>query len=184
MNAQILDSPKFLDIALSEINAKLKLEFSWLNEAFGRAERYTKRLGDKIIEYPAIYSSGNHYIELFPDLKIGNFSFVISDQFDIKETKYQAINGSSEIEFIFWFDFRAVYPNNFETRNVVNAIYDVMDFFNKTSFSKSDIMISSYDTRVDEIYKGFSHNEIKDQFSMRPYGCFKIKTKIYLKETC
>lgn len=193
MIPQTLDSPKFLDIALSEINAKLKLEFSWLNEAFGRAERYTERpkdgnykdvTGYGIITYPAIYSGNNQYIKLFPDLKIGNFSFVISDQFEIKETKYQAINGSSEIEFIFWFDFRAVYPTNFETRNVVNVIYDVMDFFNKTSFSKSDILISSYDTRVDEIYKGFSHNEIKDQFSMRPYGCFKIKTKIYLKETC
>lgn len=184
MTAQTLDTPRFLDIALSEINTKLKTKFSWLNEAFGRAERYTEKQDDKIIEYPAIYSSGNQYIKLFPDLKIGNFSFVISDDFEIKETKFQGINGNSDIEFIFWFDFRAVYPNNFETRNVMNVIWDVMKFFNETSFSKSNLTINGYYTQVDEIYKGFSHNEIKDQFSMRPYGCFKIRAKIYLKETC
>lgn len=193
MTAQTLDSPKFLDIAINEINDKLKLKFSWLSEAFGRAERYTETSKDGnykeatgygIIEHPAIYSGNNHYIKLFPDTAIGNFSFVISDEFQITERKFQSINGSSDIEFIFWFDFRSVYPNNYETRNVMNVIYDVMKFFNETSFAKSDISVSSYDTRVDEIYKGFSHNEIKDQFSMRPYGCFKIKTKIYLKETC
>jgi len=186
MNAQTLDSPKFLDIALVEINAKLKLKFSWLNEAFGRAERYTEhhKDGNTLIEYPAIYSGNNRYIKLFPDTSIGNFSFVISDEFQITERKFQSINGSSDIEFIFWFDFRSVYPANFETRNLINVIYDVMKFFNETSFAKSDIAVMYCDTRVDEIYKGFSHNEIKDQFSMRPYGCFKIKTKIYLKETC
>lgn len=193
MNAQTLDSPKFLDVALVEINTKLKNIFPWLNEAFGRAERYTERpkdgnykeaTGYGIIEYPAIYSGNNRYIKLFPDASIGNFSFVISDEFQITERKFQSINGSSDIEFIFWFDFRAVYPANFETRNLINVIYDVMKFFNETSFSKSDIAVMAYDTRVEEIYKGFSHNEIKDQFSMRPYGCFKIKTKIYLKETC
>jgi hypothetical protein len=134
MTAQTLDNPKFLDIALSEINTKLKIHFSWLNEAFGRAERFTERKDDRIIEYPAIYSGNNHYIKLFPDLKIGNFSFVISDEFSVNTTKFQSIKGNSDIEFIFWFDFRAVYPSNFETRNVINVIYDVIKFFNDTSF--------------------------------------------------
>jgi len=184
MTPQILDTPRFLDIALSEINTKLKVKFSWLNEAFGRAERYTEKQSDKMIEYPAIYSGSNNYIKLFPDASIGNFSYVVSDEFEITERKYQSINGSSSIEFIFWFDFRAVYPETFETKNVMNCIWDVMKFFNETSFATVDVMVESYNTSVEEIYKGFSHNEIKDQFAMRPYGCFKIKTKIYLKENC
>lgn len=184
MTPQTLDSPKFLDIALNEINDKLKLKFSWLSEAFGRAERYTEKHQDSISEYPAIYSGNNQYIKLFPDATIGNFSFVVSDSFEVKEIKYQAINGTSNIDFVFWFDFRSVYPENFETRDVMNVIWDVMKFFNETSFSNCHINVQGYDTRVDEIYKGFSHNEIKDQFSMRPYGCFKMTTKITLKEMC
>lgn len=81
-NAPIYPNPILADEMIAELQQVLVANFGWLDAAFGRCQKITRKAasGHTII-VPNVYCGGwnghgeNDYIEVSPDSKIGNFCF-------------------------------------------------------------------------------------------------------------
>lgn len=191
MAEPILDDPKYIDLALDEINTKLKEQFSWLNNAFGLAERkfmFRSNPNDPRFNahdtYPAIFKGGDqeNYLSLLPNTDYGNFSF-----WDIEEDREEISKESRFIKrkvgIVFWFDYRDIYTD-WEQKSINNVKYDLVEnFFGFMYFSKSVVSIYSINERSENIYKTYYHKEINSQFLMRPYGGLRINMEIMINKT-
>ena len=58
----------------------------------------------------------------------------------------------------------------------------LFDAFNKMRVSGCSIKALEFLEGADSIYKGFNHEEVKEQFLMRPYGGFKIIADLVIKQ--
>lgn len=168
-----------LDLAFLELQVILKGGLPWLKTAYGKAE--TKVFNDEKQKEvaPAIYSGGNDYQKLFPDEHLGNFSFF--NTVDGRETAFerQGSEGKADFSLIIWFDFKTVYPNTHEQRNVRHVIKQVTDLLRKSALVNSSIRIGKVFEEGKNIYKEYSDKEIETQFLMRPYGGFRLEGLIH-----
>lgn len=130
------------------------------------------------------------YIRLFPDDTLGNFSF-----FDL--TDEQRIDGYAVktpgkniykfgADLVVWFDFRTVYasPADWKAYSVANVVQQVSDILQTSQIAGVNIEIERYRYSVENVYRGYDHKEIANQFAVRPYGCFRIETTITYKKQC
>ena len=113
--APVIDNPVMLDRIIGEIQYGLVENVSWLDVAFGRAQRLTKIQEGKRVVTPNVYCGGwnghgpNDYIEVSPDSKIGNFSFFeIEDPQSITAGPW-AREITAPFGLIVWFDLTRVY---------------------------------------------------------------------------
>ena len=71
-NAPVIPDAIMLDAALALVQTSLA-ELSWLDVAFGKAQRMVKKVGNQQIITPHVYCGGwnhhgvNDYIEVMPD---------------------------------------------------------------------------------------------------------------------
>lgn len=174
--------PQLIDKAFEEIRSVLTASLPWLNYAFGKAEtRPIYEDGRKEIA-PFVYTGGLDYKKLFPDSHLGNFSFfTIKDGHDL-DVERQAIEGDAEFSLIVWFDFRKVFPDDHERRNVRHVINLVLTVFRTSAFGYSSVKMNQVFEDGANIYKGYSDKEIDNQFLMRPYGGFRLSGKIKYNE--
>lgn len=185
-----LVDPKMIDLVFSEIQTSLTTKLTWLDGAYGKAQRL-KRIKDKRqVIYPAIYTGttqGKGYEDASPSEHFGNFSFFVTyDPEDI--VMNNRINADLKTTFglIFWFDFRKIYESDWKQRTIDNVKAEVLQFFRTTSFRRSQITISRFYEDAENIYKGFTDKEIDNQFLMRPYGGFRIEgvVKYFENQNC
>ena len=171
----VLVDPKLIDVALSEIQTILTTELSWLDHAFGKAQRLKRDDGAKTVTYPAVYIGVKDYLPAFPDSHIGNFAF-----FDIQDGE-EITNGRQTVDFeanfglIVWFDYRSVYSADWQERSIDNVKAEVIEVLKNAVLSQSSISLVRSWERSESIYKGYTDNEVDRQFLMRPYGGFKIE---------
>ena len=202
MNPQTLTSPVLEDAALLLVQTKLEDGLSWLTTAYGRASRFVQRSGNigeayypagREIVSPVVYgesSTGEDYIRLFPDDTLGNFSyFDLTDEqrIDSYATKSPAKNiYKFGADLVVWFDFRTVYPSpaDWKAYSVANVLQEVSDVLQESQIAGVSIEIERYYYSVENIYRGYDHKEIANQFAARPYGCFKIATTITYRKQC
>jgi len=194
LTPQTLTSPVLEDAALLLVQAKLDAGLSWLTTAYGRAHKLIRKDGDnRNIYFPAVYatsSTGTDYINLLPDSELGNFSFFdLTDEQRI-ESYAVKVPGKNIYKFgadlIVWFDFRTVYPSpaDWKAYGVANVVQQVSDVLQTAQITGVNIEIERYRYSVENIYRGYDHKEISNQFAMKPYGCFRIETTITYKKPC
>lgn len=185
LTPQTLTSPVLEDAALLLVQAKLRAGLPWLTEAYGRAQKF--------IQSPVVYANsadGLDYISLFPDSEKGNFSFF--DLTDDQRIDSYAVKtpGKNIYKFgadlIVWFDFRTVYPSpaDWKAYSVANVVQQVSDILQTSQIAGVNIEVERYRYSVENIYRGYDHKEIANQFAVRPYGCFRIETTITYKKQC
>lgn len=172
--------PKLIDVALLEIQAALTDNVSWLNHAFGKAQRLTEVKEKRQVRFPAVYIGKEDYLKVFPDSHIGNFSF-----FDVEDGQEVAHMGGRRVQdyktkmgLIVWFDFRTVYESDWERRTVENAKSEVIDAIKAMTLVHSQIRMTKTWERAEKIYRDYTDKEIDNQFLMRPFGGFRIDMDI------
>ncbi len=191
-NAPIIPNPVMLDAVIGEIQQGLTDNISWLDAAFGRAQRLTKMVNGKRIVTPNVYCGGwnghgpNDYIEVSPDSKIGNFSF-----FEIEDP--QTIVGgpwAREIKtpfgLIVWVDLTRIY-NTDVNRNTERLKAEILRVLNgRANWHLTDgrIVVNRIWERVENIYKGYTLSEIDNQFLMHPFWGIKIDGLLEYNELC
>lgn len=182
-----IENPKLIDKTIGEIQDGLIANIGWLNNAFGRAQRLVKSIDGKKHYTPNIYLSGNNYFPVSPDSKIGNFSFFyLEDPQDLQEDIYPGTTGDiySDFSLIFWFDLRTIYNdvNNHNTEELKAQILKVLNggFLMRTGRMK----INKIYELAENIYKGFSLDEIDNQFLMHPYAGFRFTGELVVFENC
>lgn len=188
-----LASPQLEDAALLAIQTVLESRLSWLSTAYGRAQRLVEEREGRLVYspgYPAVDPTGKEYIPLFPDERKGNFSF-----FDLRDEQAVESWGKKDVNkslfrfnasLIVWWDFRTVYPSpadwkQYSTANVVREVFDALA---RVSTPFVSVVADRYFENVENVYRSYTHNEVKNQFAMRPYGCVRIDLQIGYTPEC
>lgn len=173
-------SPVLLDDVLSEIQTALATELTWLDSAFGKAQKLKRKMSDgREMTYPAVYAGQKDYLNVFPDSHIGNFCFFdFDDGDDLTYYGRKSFDTKRSFGLVFWFNLQEIYPSDWTRRTTEHIKNDVLGFFKDTAFAKSEVMITGTFEEATNIYKGYSGKEIDNQFLMRPYSGLRVEGKI------
>ena len=179
----VLVDAKLIDKALIELQSSLTSKLTWLDHAFGKAQRLKKLVEGKVVVYPGVYVGKEEYLNVFPDGHIGNFSFFdIEDGEELDYRSRQNIHTEAKFGLVVWFDYRKVYPADWKSRTIENVKAEVMAALKTTSARNSSIRLTRFWERSENMYKGYTDKEIDQQFLMRPYGGFKLEGTITFSE--
>lgn len=171
----VLDDPKLLDVALMQIQSALVSGLSWLDHSFGRAQVIKESKNKKVIISPAIYVGVKEYRSAFPDSHLGNFTFFdVSDKITVLRASRSNTEFEANIGLILWFDYRKVYPVDWQTRTIENIKDEVFAVFRGFAMTGLQPVIKTTSERANNIYKDYTDKEIDGQFLMRPYGGLRI----------
>ena len=181
-----------LDLHLGEIQKGLVDNLTWLDAAFGRAQRLTKEMNGKRIVTPNVYCGGwrghgeNDYIEVSPDSKIGNFSFFEIDDPQTIDAGPWAREVKAPFGLIVWFDLTRVYgtADNRNTEKIKAEILRVLGGRAGWHLSEGRIIINRIYERAENIYKGYTLSEIDNQFLMHPFGGMRFDGVLEFSEYC
>lgn len=189
MDAPIIINPKLADAVIKNIQEGLKANLSWLDVAFGRAERIVKQIDGRNLYLPAIFTGDGHnpneYIELSPDAQIGNFCFfwLLDPQ---RITWRPKIPGTVRAPFalIFWLDLRKVY-NQKDNRNIMSLEAEVLKVLNgRFLMPTGSLSIDKIYHLAENIYREFTLTEVDNQFLMHPYAGFRLEGELIYEEPC
>lgn len=191
-NAPIIPNPVMLDKVLGEVQNGLVNNLTWLDVAFGRAQKLTKKVNNKTIITPNVYCGGwkghgeNDYIEVSPDSKIGNFSFfIINDPQEITPSVWDR-HYRTPFSLIFWLDLRKVWQSQTkrDTEYLKAQIIQVINGRKTWRLSEGRIEINRCYEQAENIYRGFTLSEIDNQFLMHPYYGMRFDGIVEYDELC
>ena len=178
-------NPQLLDRVIEVIQTALADNLPWLNFAFGKAERLKKDIGGRIYYMPNIYIGKNDYAEISPDDRtIGNYAFMTVD-----EPQYvDWVNGQSNsmkayISVIVWVDMRTVEPTDERNKELVKR--DILRVLNgKVHLKDGTFRISRIYEKAENIFEGFTLDEIDNQFLMHPFCGWRFWGEVEITDIC
>lgn len=175
-----------LDGAIGCMRKGLSENLGWLDHAFGRAERLVKRDAEgRRVYLPAVYAGNGEYMDVSPDAGIGNFCFFTVD--DPQEVDWQAnlsVGIKTVFSIIFWFDYRSV-CNDASARDKEAVKKEILDALNGGFWMKTgSFKITRAYELAENIYRGFSLDEVDNQFLMHPFGGFRFEGVLSVTESC
>lgn len=180
-----ITDPQLWDYVLSPFQIALEGGLTWLGAAYGKAERRTRERDGLQIIYPAVYANAKDYLNVMPDGHLGNFTFFnIQDGWDVQtlSRRFRVLNATASL--IGWYDFRTIYPLDWEERTNQHVIFAVLDAIRYTTAAGMSWEVIQIWEQGPNIYEGFSSPEIDNQYLMRPYGGFRIDIQISFDENC
>lgn len=180
----VISNPELIDRVIADIQKGLADNIGWLNYAFGRAQRLVKAINGKSYFTPNVYAGGNEYLEVSPDANIGNFCF-----FQIDDPQYMdwqpKIRGAIRCGYslIFWHDLRTIPGTDGRNTEIVKA--EVLKVLNGGFWLKSGrVNVTRIFEQAENIYRGYSLDEVDNQYLMHPYAGFRITGELYINESC
>lgn len=180
----VIQNPELVDRVIADIQKGLVENLGWLDHAFGRAQRIAKVINNKKYFVPSVYAGGNEYLEVSPDANIGNFCFFQME--DPQTMQWQpGIRGSitSNYSLIFWFDTGKI--TGAENRNTEFVKAQVLKTLNGGFWLRSGrINVTRIYDQAENIYRGYSLDEIDNQFLMHPYAGFRLSGDLFINESC
>lgn len=178
-------NPELFDLVIADIQKGLADNLGWLNRSFGRSERLVKMIGGKRYYTPNVYAGGNEYLPVSPDAKLGNFSFFVVD--DPQTVDWQpGIQSEWKAPFsiIFWFDMRTI-TNDANNRNTEAVKAEILRVLNGGFWLRSGkITIKRVYEKAENIYRGFTLDEIDNQFLMHPFAGFRFEGEMSIEQPC
>ena len=177
--SQVLDQPKLIDATIATINTKLLTSLSWLGNAYGRCKRRRPAKDDSVRpKYrPTVPGQGLEEIVLFPDQHLGNHCFFyLLDGHEINaDVSVMKPTARTRGSIIFWYDIRDVYPSDWATRNDMNVARDVLEILRTMTVQRSVLVWTAIHVEPQNVYAGFSWEQVDEIHYMRPKGCFRIE---------
>lgn len=194
INAPVIPNAVMIDKAIGEIQDNLASGLPWLNAAFGRAQRLARKMPTgKTLYTPHVYCGGwnghgpNDYIEVMPDAFFGNFCFfTVDDPHQIDWLKNSEMTQRVPFSIVFWFDCRTLF-NDPQIRNTEYVKAQILEILNGRAgflLQSSTIKIERIYERADNIYRGYSHDEIDNQYLMHPYAGFRFEGVMEVDTPC
>lgn len=183
-----LSDPQLIDNTLAGVNTALLSGLTWLDNAYGKAQRLVENFEGRNQFYPAVpvqSSLNREYLKLFPDDKLGNFVFWDVRDPERSETfpgEYYYSNVRAGL--VVWGNLEKVYPTTFQTKSVENVKREVLDKLTTMFVLGGHIKHVETVHRVENIYPSYNHNEIDSQFLMLPYFGFRVECEIRIRVVC
>lgn len=181
-----------LDKVIGEIQEGLVDGLSWLDVAFGRAQRITRMVEGRKYILPNVYCGGwkghgpNDYIEVSPDAKIGNFSFFAVEDPQALGVGPWARTITAPFGLVFWFDLRKAFNSatNRNTEYLKAQALHLLEGRDGWHLPGGRVTINRCFEQAENIYRGYSLNEIDNQYLMHPYGGFRLEGTLMFDEYC
>jgi len=179
------ESPALFENVAIEMRTKLLAHFAWLTNAYLVAERRVRRYEDgRELRYPGVQVKGTEYLNLLPDAHLQNHSYLDrtgNDSIDYHRARSQV---QTEMGLIFFFDYRDLYPTEWESSTIERVKSDVLNFFAATSFTTAQIKPIRFLDTAAGIYQDYDYWEINSQFLMKPYGALRVDLSINYFQNC
>lgn len=193
-DAPVISQPVIADKVISEIQQALKVNLSWLDASFGRAQKVTRMIDGKRYTLPNVYVGGldnrgaDDYLELSPDSKIGNFCFFeIADPQTIEWQLGQPMQVTTPFSLIFWFDLRRIFHSG-TNRNTETLKNDILTILNGRGGwhleSGERIELNKCYEDAKNIYRGYNIDEIDNQYLMHPFAGFRFEGTMRISQPC
>ena len=192
VNAPIDERALMIDKAIAEMQKGLAERFEWLDAVFGRAQRITRVINGKRVVVPACFCGNwrghgeNDYIEVLPDSKIGNFVFFEVDDPETIDGGVWGRSITAPFSLVFWGDMNVLN----EAAGIRNG-YIAKDYFLKFlegrygwALSHGRVTVSKIWERAENIYKGYSLDEVDAQYLMQPYYGLRVEGTLKVDEAC
>lgn len=180
----VIPGATMFDLTIADIQKGLIENIPWLNYAFGKAQRLGKKIGDRIYYTPNVYSHSNEYIPVSPDSGLGNFCF-----FNIEDPQTLIVDPglradiSTKVSIVFWVDLRTI-PGA-ENRNTEAIKNELLQALNSKIWIKSGrLKLGQIWERSENVYKGYTLDEIDNQFLMHPYYGFRFEGTLTIQQPC
>lgn len=180
----IKSEPKLFDNVIAEIQQGLANNLMWLNFSFGKAERLVKQINGRKYYTPNVYLGKNEYVLIAPDSGLGNFSFFVLDEpQDVEWAIGDRTHLSTPFSLIVWFDIRTIEQN--DERNTEYVKQKILQLLNGGLFLRNGrITINRIYEKAENIFKGFSLDEIDNQFLMQPFAGFRFEGEMHVETEC
>jgi len=180
----VLTNPQLIDKVLYDIQVGLKENLDWLSYAFGKAQRLVKIISGKKYFTPNVYAGKESYIEVSPTSDYGNFSFFFID--DPQEMIWNPrVQGKLSVNYslIFWFNIDRI--EGAEDRNLEFVKSEILKTLNSKIFLQNGRFdVSKIYELSENVYKGFTLDEIDNQFLMHPFCGLRFTGNLTINESC
>lgn len=159
--------------------------FSWLDKSFGKAERRLKEINGRNTYYPSFHVKGQ-YLSLFPDEHIGNFTwFDVLDPIEVNQlSPYSQSRFTANVGLVFWWNYKIVFPDTWQSETIENVKAFFIRFFSSAEMNGVTTTIQNIEERTQNIYTGYTHNELRTQYLMHPYGAIRVNFELKYTEKC
>lgn len=177
-------APRLFDIVIAEIQQGLAAQLPWLSHAFGKAERLVKIIQGRRYYTPNVYTGGNDYELIAPDSNFGNYCFFTVDEPQV--VTWAAGRQSSmraPFSIIFWVDMRTV--EDADDRNTEAVKQQILRALNGgIQLRQGRMTIERVYERAENIFKGYTLDEVDNQFLMHPYCGWRFEGEIQITDSC
>ena len=176
------------DKVINEVREALATNLPWLDVTYGRCERLVKKENDgKRYYVPAIYKQCENYESLLPDDKRGCYSFfVMREPQTVSQQVQTEVRIKSPFSLIVWVDMRRVerkmnMPDNRNTEYIKEQVLSVL---NTALTHKGSITVESIYERAENVFQGFTLDEVQNQFLMSPFAGFRFDGTMIVTNDC
>ena len=177
-------NPVLVDSVIDEIQTQMADNLKWMNNIFGRVERLAKVINGKTIYSANQYKAGNDYTLIAPDSGLGNFAFFVLDEPETLEyNRFDRTHFKTPCSMIVWVDMRTI-PSGAE-RNSEAVKQEITRFLNGGLFLRSGrFFVNRIFNKAESIFKGFTLDEVDNQFLMQPFCGWRFEGEIEYLDTC
>lgn len=177
-------NPVLVDGVIAEIQAQMAAKVEWLNNIFGRVERLVKVINGKTIYSANQYKGGNEYTLIAPDSGLGNFAFFVVDEPETLDYyRGDRTHFTTPFSLIVWVDMRTITSG--ENRNTEAVKQELVRFLNDELRLRSGrFFVNKIYNRAESIFKGFTLDEIDNQFLMQPFCGWRFEGEIECDAAC
>ena len=182
-----ITTPYLFDKVIRELQQALKEGLPWLENSFGRVERRVTEVNERRLYVPAIYQQDGQYDIMLPDDRLGCYSFfVMHDPQEVLNRMQTEVRIKSPFSLIVWVDMRMVekkmrMPDERNTEYIKEQVLSVIETASKR---KGHISINRIYERAENVFDGFSLDEVKNQFLMSPYAGFRFYGEMIVTNDC
>lgn len=182
-----ITTPYLFDKVIRELQQALKEGLPWLENSFGRVERRVTEVNERRLYVPAIYQEDGQYGIMLPDDRLGCYSFfVMHDPQEVLNRMQTEVRIKSPFSLIVWVDMRRVekkmrMPDERNTEYIKEQVLSVIETASKR---KGHISINRIYERAENVFDGFSLDEVKNQFLMSPFAGFRFYGEMIVTNDC
>ena len=180
-------TPYLFDKVIVELQEDLKNSLTWLDASFGRAERLVKTIDGKRVYTPNVYKGGDQYELLLPDDRLGCFSFfVLHEPQEMLNRMQMEVRIKTPFSLIVWVDMRRVEKKMSmpDERNSEYVKEQVLSVIQRARISTGSVAVTKIYERAENVFEGFTLNEVQNQFLMSPFAGFRFYGEMIVTNDC
>lgn len=179
------DEPKLFDRPIQDIQKSIAKKLLFMNHIFGRAERLLKVVEGRRHFSPNVYKGKDEYELLTPDnMDLGNYCFFVPDEPQVMVSAF-GVSGRIKAPFslVVWVDMRTIEDK--DVRNIYDVELKVLDAVASPGVLRhGGLEVSRVYFKAENVFAGFTMDEVDNQFLMSPYMGLRIEMEIWIDEDC